>query len=234
MTSVLFVVSAADHWTLNDGTLHPTGYWAEELAEPHRLFTEAGWAITIATPKGVAPTVDEGSLAAGGSGGEDRSAELRSYLDSIPALKSPSSIDDVTAADYDVVFYPGGHGPMEDLAVDATSGQLMTDTIASGRILGVLCHAPAALLASEAADGTWPFLGYTMTGFTDAEEALGGLAPKAKWLVQARLTELGAAFVEGPSFGEHIEIDRNLYTGQNPASSVALATAIIDAVASRK
>ena len=234
MTSVLFVVSAADHWTLNDGTLHPTGYWAEELAEPHRLFTEAGWAITIATPKGVAPTVDEGSLAAGATGSEDRSAELRSYLDSIPALKSPSSLDDITTADYDVVFYPGGHGPMEDLAVDATSGQIMTDTIASGRILGVLCHAPAALLASEAADGTWPFLGSTMTGFTDAEEALGGLAPKAKWLVQARLTELGAAFVEGPSFGEHIEIDRNLYTGQNPASSVALATAIIDAVAAQE
>ena len=87
MTSVLFVVSAADHWTLNDGSLHPTGYWAEELAEPHRLFTEAGWAITIATPKGVAPTVDEGSLAAGATGGEERSAEVRSYLDSIPAKR---------------------------------------------------------------------------------------------------------------------------------------------------
>ena len=234
MTSVLFVVSAADHWTLNDGTQHPTGYWAEELAEPHRLFTEAGWSITIATPKGVAPTVDEGSLAAGATGGEDRSAELRSYLDSIPALKSPASLDDVTATDYDVVFYPGGHGPMEDLAVDATSGQIMTNTITSGRILGVLCHAPAALLAATAADGTWPFLAYRMTGFTDAEEALGGLAPKAKWLVQARLMELGADFVEGASFAEHIEIDRNLYTGQNPASSVKLATEIIDAVAAQK
>ncbi|WP_104166975.1 type 1 glutamine amidotransferase domain-containing protein [Cryobacterium sp. N22] len=234
MTSVLFVVSAADHWTLNDGTLHPTGYWAEELAEPHRLFTEAGWSITIATPKGVAPTVDEGSLAAGATGGEDRSTELRRYLDSIPALKSPASLDDVTATDYDVVFYPGGHGPMEDLAVDATSGQIMTDTIASGRILGVLCHAPAALLAATAADGTWPFLAYRMTGFTDAEEALGGLAPKAKWLVQARLVELGADFVEGASFAEHVEIDRNLYTGQNPASSVKLASAIIDAVAAQK
>ena len=234
MTSVLFVVSAADHWTLNDGSLHPTGYWAEEIAEPHRLFTEAGWSITIATPKGAAPTVDLGSLAAGATGSAERSAELRSYLESLPALTSPSSLDDITVADYDVVFYPGGHGPMEDLAVDTTSGQIMTDALTSGTILGVLCHAPAALLAAEAADGTWPFLGYTMTGFTDAEEALGGLAPKAKWLVQARLTELGAAFVEGPSFGEHIEIDRNLYTGQNPASSVALATAIIDAVAAQK
>ena len=234
MTSVLFVVSAADHWTLNDGSLHPTGYWAEELAEPHRLFSEAGWEITIATPKGMAPTVDQGSLAAGATGSEERSAELRSYLEAIPTLTTPVSLDDVSVADYDVVFYPGGHGPMEDLATDAISGQIMTDALTSGRILGVLCHAPAAMLAAEAADGTWPFLAYRMTGFTDAEEALGGLAPKAKWLVQARLTELGAAFVEGPSFGEHIEIDRNLYTGQNPASSVKLATAIIDAVAAQK
>jgi aldehyde dehydrogenase (NAD+) len=230
MTSVLFVVSAADHWTLNDGTKHPTGYWAEELAEPHRLFTEAGWSITIATPKGVAPTVDEGSLAAGATGGEDRSAELRSYLESLPALQSPSSLDDITVADYDVVFYPGGHGPMEDLAVDKVSGQIMTEALESGRILGVLCHAPAAMLAAEAADGTWPFLGYRMTGFTDAEEALGGLAQKAPWLVQARVTELGAAFVEGASCGDHSEIDRNLYTGQNPASSASLAQAIIAAV----
>ncbi|PXA68008.1 type 1 glutamine amidotransferase domain-containing protein [Cryobacterium arcticum] len=234
MTSVLFVVSAADHWTLNDGSLHPTGYWAEELAEPHRLFSEAGWSITIATPKGMAPTVDEGSLAAGATGSEERSAELHSYLEAIPTLTTPVSLDEVSVADYDVVFYPGGHGPMEDLATDPTSGQIMTDALTSGRILGVLCHAPAAMLAAEAADGTWPFLAYRMTGFTDAEEALGGLAPKAKWLVQARLTELGAAFVEGPSFGEHIEIDRNLYTGQNPASSVKLATAIIDAVATQK
>jgi len=230
MTSVLFVVSAADHWTLNDGTKHPTGFWAEELAEPHRLFTEAGYSITIATPNGVAPTVDQGSLSAQAAGGDDRVAELTAYLESLPALKSPASIADVTVADYDVVFYPGGHGPMEDLAVDKVSGQIMTDALESGRILGVLCHAPAAMLAAEAADGTWPFLGYRMTGFTDAEEALGGLAQKAPWLVQARVTELGAAFVEGASFGDHIEIDRNLYTGQNPASSASLAQAIIAAV----
>jgi len=230
MTSVLFVVSAADHWTLNDGTKHPTGFWAEELAEPHRLFTEAGYSITIATPNGVAPTVDQGSLSAQAAGGDDRVAELTAYLESLTALKSPASIADVTVADYDVVFYPGGHGPMEDLAVDKVSGQIMTDALESGRILGVLCHAPAAMLAAEAADGTWPFLGYRMTGFTDAEEALGGLAQKAPWLVQARVTELGAAFVEGASFGDHIEIDRNLYTGQNPASSASLAQAIIAAV----
>ncbi|TFC86948.1 type 1 glutamine amidotransferase domain-containing protein [Cryobacterium sinapicolor] len=234
MNSVLFVVSAADHWTLNDGSLHPTGYWAEELAEPHRLFTEAGWQITIATPDGVAPTIDAGSLTPAAAGGEDRAAAIVAYLDTIGSeLDEPRSISDVTVADYDVVFYPGGHGPMEDLAVDAVSGRIMTEALDSGRILGVVCHAPAAMLAAKRADGSWPFTGYRMTGFTDEEETLGGLAPKAKWLVQSRLVELGAVFVAGEAWGEHTEIDRNLYTGQNPASSAALAGEIIAAVTAK-
>ncbi|MDH6236402.1 type 1 glutamine amidotransferase domain-containing protein [Cryobacterium sp. CG_9.6] len=234
MTSVLFVVTAADHWTLNDGSLHPTGYWAEELAEPHRLFTEAGWQITIATPNGVAPTVDAGSLSPQAAGGEDRVAALLAYLDTLSSeLAAPRSLSDVTVADYDVVFYPGGHGPMEDLAVDAVSGAIMTEALDTGRILGVLCHAPAALLAAKRADGSWPFTGYRMTGFTDEEETLGGLAPKAPWLVQSRLVELGADFVAGAPWAPHMQIDRNLYTGQNPASSGVLAASIITEIAGR-
>ncbi|WP_104178339.1 type 1 glutamine amidotransferase domain-containing protein [Cryobacterium sp. Y50] len=231
MTHVLFVVSAANHWTLTDGTLHPTGYWAEELAQPHRLFTAAGWQISIVTPGGVAPTIDAVSLRADAAGGEDRAAEIIEYITTISGqLDEPLSLDDIDVADYDVVFYPGGHGPMEDLAVDAVSGRILTEALDSGRILGVLCHAPAALLAARRSDQSWPFAGYRMTGFTDAEEVLGGLAPKAPWLVQSRLVELGADFVAGESFSPHMEIDRNLYTGQNPASSTALAEAIIAAV----
>ena len=235
MTHVLFVVSAADHWTLSDGSLHPTGYWAEELAEPHRLFTEAGYQITIATPGGVAPTIDAVSLRAGAAGGEERVAQLIDYIGTISdQLDAPLSLDDINVGNYDVVFYPGGHGPMEDLAVDTVSGNILTEALDSGRILGVLCHAPAALLAAKRADGSWPFAGYRMTGFTDAEETLGGLAPKAPWLVQSRLVELGADFVAGESFSSHMEIDRNLFTGQNPASSGVLAEAIIAEVAKKQ
>ena len=231
MSKVLFVVSAADHWTLADGSSHPTGYWAEELAEPHRLFSEAGWDITIATPGGQAPTVDAGSLAPDSAGGEDRAAEITDYLESIAGpLAHPKSLDDITVTDYDAIIYPGGHGPMEDLAVDATSGRLLTEALDAGVPLGVLCHAPAALLAAKRDDGSWPFAGYRMTGFTDAEERIGGLADKAKWLVQSRLVELGADFVEAEPFSEHTVTDRTLYTGQNPASSGALAKALLTAV----
>ncbi|PFG33684.1 type 1 glutamine amidotransferase domain-containing protein [Sanguibacter antarcticus] len=232
MSKVLFVVTAADHWTLADGSKHPTGYWAEELAEPHRLFTEAGWDITLATPGGTAPTVDAGSLTPASTGGEDRAAEIAAYLESIAGLLAhPETLDGIDVTDYDVIIYPGGHGPMEDLAVDETSGRLLTQALDAGVPLGILCHAPAALLASRREDGSWPFAGYRMTGFTDAEERIGGLADKAKWLVQSRLVALGADFVEADPFTEHTVSDRTLYTGQNPASSAQLATVLIAAAA---
>src|SRR5271170_860858 len=119
MTSVLIVVSAADRWTLKDGTGHPTGYWAEELAEPHKIFASAGWDITIATPGGVAPTVDLLSLGlVGGLPAKTRAvAEYLRQHDS--ALAHTKVLADIDPADSDVVFYPGGHDPVEDLAVAA-------------------------------------------------------------------------------------------------------------------
>ncbi|MFF4658552.1 type 1 glutamine amidotransferase domain-containing protein [Streptomyces sp. NPDC001381] len=231
MTAVLFVVTGADHWTLADGTLHPTGYWAEELATPHRLFREAGFDVTIATPGGVAPTVDAVSLAARSTGGEEHADAIAGYLASIRAdLENPVKVEEVDLDVYAAVLYPGGHGPMEDLAVNADSGRLLTTALDSGKPLGVLCHAPAALLAARREDGGWPFAGYRMTGFTNDEEAAAGFAGKAKWLVQDRLVELGADFRAAAPFSEHVVADRNLHTGQNPASSEQLARHLIDAL----
>ena len=120
MTKVLMVVSAADHWTRNDGTHHPTGFWAEELVTPYSVFTEAGWDIDVATPGGIAPTVDQASLDEGG-GDADTLQEVKAKLEELqPVLAKPLSLDNVKAADYDLVFYPGGHGPLWDLANDPT------------------------------------------------------------------------------------------------------------------
>jgi putative intracellular protease/amidase len=228
MTSVLIVVSAADHWTLNDGSTHPTGYWAEELAGPHRIFASAGWDITIATPGGVAPTVDRVSLGLAG-GLPTKTRAVADYLrrhDSV--LAHPKVLADIDPDDYDVVFYPGGHGPMEDLAVDADSGRILTAVLESGRPLALLCHGPAATLAARREDGTWPFEGYRMTGLSNAEERLNPFARKAPWLLQDRLVESGAIYSKGRlPLRPYLVVDRNLYTGQNPASSGMLAHKLV-------
>jgi putative intracellular protease/amidase len=196
---------------------------------PYRAFTGAGYEVVIATPGGVVPVVDQGSMAAGANGGQDKADAIAAELAAIEQLRAPLSLEKVDVADYVAVFYPGGHGPMEDLAVDATSGKLLVDALASGRPLGIVCHAPAALLATEGPDGS-VFRGYRLTGFTNAEEAQAGLADKAKWLLQDRLVALGADFRESEPWGVHTEIDRNLYTGQNPASSAALAAEMVKAL----
>ena len=222
MPSTLFVVTAADKWTLADGSARPTGYWAEELIAPHRVFKNAGWDIDFATPNAKAPVVDEYSLEVLSEG--DR-AEQENYLAEIgPDLEDPLNLADVKEADYDLVFYPGGHGPMEDLAYDQDSAKLLQERIESGRALSLVCHAPAALLALD--NDNWPLKGYTMTGFTNAEEGEETIAA-AKWVVETRLRELGADFKQTDPMQPYVEVDRNLYTGQNPASSEPLAQRIL-------
>jgi hypothetical protein len=126
------------------------------------------------------------------------------------------------------VFYPGGHGPMEDLAVDADSGRILTAVLESGRPLALLCHAPAATLAARRDDGTWPFEGYRMTALSNTEERLNPFARKAQWLLQDRLVESGAIYSKGRlPLRPFLVVDRNLYTGQNPASSAMLAHKLV-------
>lgn len=230
MGKILFVLTGADHWTLADGTQHPSGFWAEEAVAPYRAFTAAGHEVVVATPGGVVPTVDNASLAPEVNGGPDGAAAVTAALAEIAALKEPLKLEDVDLAEYAAVFYPGGHGPMEDLAVDARSGALLTAALDSGKPLGVVCHGPAALLAARREDGTSPFAGYRLTGFTNAEETQAGLADKAKWLLQDRLVEIGADFQEGEPWAVHVVTDRNLHTGQNPSSSAPLAVEILKAL----
>ncbi|SEL32054.1 type 1 glutamine amidotransferase domain-containing protein [Streptacidiphilus jiangxiensis] len=224
MTKVLMVVTAADHWTLRDGEEHPSGYWGEELAMPHKAFSEAGWDITLATPGGKIPTLDKLSMSFT-AGWPTTLREVARYLDSIqPQLHTPQRLQEMHPDEYDLVFYPGGHGPMEDLAFDPVSGALLTHVLRSGRPLALLCHAPAAALAAKNEDGSWPFRGYRMTGLSNLEERLNSFGRKAAWLLEDRLREYGADYVKG-----HIPlrpftvVDRNVYTGQNPASSQQLA-----------
>src|SRR3954453_5778623 len=117
MPSLLLVLTGVDHWTLDDGTHQPTGFWAEELTEPMRVFRDAGVDVTIATPGGVRPTVDDASLSPERAGGEEQAAQSRDELDALAdQLSAPVALEAVSPEDYDGVFVPGGHGPMQDLA----------------------------------------------------------------------------------------------------------------------
>ncbi|MFD0039897.1 type 1 glutamine amidotransferase domain-containing protein [Streptomyces anulatus] len=228
MTKVLFVVSAAGHWTLRGGEVHPSGFWGEELAMPHKIFTEAGWDITIATPGGKIPTLDRLSMSKT-AGWPSKLREVAAYLDAIDAeLKQPRVLAEIDPDEFDVVFYPGGHGPMEDLPVDPVSGALLTRVLASGKPLALLCHAPAAAFAAKNEDGSWPFTGYRMTGLSNLEEKFNSFGRKAIWLLEDRLRESGAEYSKARlPLRPYVVVDRNLYTGQNPPSSERLAHRIV-------
>ncbi|GAA2434329.1 type 1 glutamine amidotransferase domain-containing protein [Streptomyces macrosporus] len=225
------VVTGADGLTLADGTVHPTGYWAEEVAASHQVFRDAGVEVDIATPGGVRPTVDPISLDERG-GVEAADAErFRAYLDSLAdRLAEPLALAGLSAADYDAVYVPGGHGPMEDLAHDADLGRLLADADRRGKVVAALCHGPAALLSARGEDGGFLFAGRSMTAFTDAEERQGGLGDAAPYLLESRLRERGAVIEAGPAWTSRVVVDGNLVTGQNPQSTVDTAKRVLAAL----
>ncbi|OLT25815.1 thiamine biosynthesis protein ThiJ [Nocardiopsis sp. CNR-923] len=227
MANILFVITGADHWTLTDGTAHPTGFWAEEVVTPYQTFTAAGHRVTVATPGGVVPTVDQVSLTPESNGGQDGADAVRDALAAITELHHPRELADVDPTDFDAVFYPGGHGPMEDLAVDTDSGALLIRALDHGTPLGVVCHGPAALLAATRPDGANAFDGYRVAAFTNTEEAQVGFADKAPWLLQDRLTDAGLTVQTGEPWAPNVVTDRTLVTGQNPASSGLAAAQLL-------
>ncbi|WP_223622581.1 type 1 glutamine amidotransferase domain-containing protein [Microbacterium sp. EST19A] len=221
MSTVLFVVTAARTWTLSDGTAHPTGFWADELLIPYRLLTEAGHDVAFATPGGVAPVADAASR---GDGDAEAIAE-------ITGLASPLVLADVDPAVFDAVYYPGGHGPMQDLAQDGDSAALIAATAAAGRPLAAVCHGLAALLPARTVAGEPIVAGRRITGFSDEEERLGGLADRAPFLLESALRELGADVEVAAAWNDHTVVDGLLITGQNPQSSESAAVALIAALA---
>ena len=228
MAKVLMILSASDHWTLKDGTAHPTGFWAEEFVAPYEIFTGAGWSVTVATPGGRAPTVDRASLDEG-AGDRQTLEHFASELTRLAAeLDNPEDLADVDHEEFDLVFYPGGHGPLEDLSADRVSGSILAERVRDGKPVALLCHAPAAVLAASDDPASSPFAGYAMTGFSNVEEEQVGLAQNAPWLVEDKLVELGAEYSKAPEpWGSHVVVDRNVYTGQNPQSSAELAKRLV-------
>jgi putative intracellular protease/amidase len=231
MAKVLFVVTGATYLVLKDGTRHATGYWAEEFARPYKAITDAGHEVVVATPDGTTPNVDMMSLRPSMADGDKGALELEEIIRSAEVMRRPLQLSDVRLEDYDAVYLPGGHGPMQDLAFDADVGRLLTAQLASGKPLAIVCHAPAAILATRI-HGESPFKGYRVTCFTNDEEEGVGLADKTQWLLEDELKEkVGVQFSRGPIWEPYMVEDRNLITGQNPHSAAVLAERLLEILA---
>ncbi|MEU3183154.1 type 1 glutamine amidotransferase domain-containing protein [Streptomyces sp. NPDC006923] len=236
MSSLLVILSGATRWSQQDGSQRPTGFWSEEFAEPHKAFTEAGVELTVATPGGRPAVVDELSLTAqANNGDEEKAAELRAYLEGVKELlAAPERLEDIDPTAFDGVFIPGGHGPMQDLAVNEDVARVLQTLLPDqSKVVAALCHGQAAFLPAGDEEGQWLFKGRRLTSFTDEEETLTGLAANAPWLIGARLKAAGADFVPGPAWSSHVVVDGNLVTGQNPASAAAAAQAVLKELGAR-
>ena len=226
MAKILIVMSAASTWRRTDGSDYPTGYWAEELAAPHEVFAQAGYEVDFASPGGVLQPLDAHS-ADPAIAGEGCERYVQYAQDALQKFGPLLPLNDVRMADYAAIVLPGGHGPVVDLYQDAELGRLLREADASGTVIGAVCHGPAGLLSATDDDGKWLFAGRRMTAFTNEEEQLFGTAEAAPWLLASTLAERGAELSGGAAYQEFTVADGDLFTGQNPASSAAMAREIV-------
>lgn len=203
-----------------------TGFWLEEFAAPYYVFADAGVEITLASPKGGQPPLDPKSdepdfqTAATERFKQDNAAQV--------ALANTFKLSDTSTVDFDAVFYPGGHGPMWDLAEDRNSIALIEAMHSSGRPVAAVCHAPAVFRHAKAPDGTALIKGKSVTGFTNSEEDAVQLSDIVPFLLEDELKAIGANYTKGDDWQPYVVTDGNLITGQNPASSELVAKTMLD------
>lgn len=230
MTNILIVLSAADKWTRADGSLYESGVWAQEFVDLDEAFVAAGFQVDLASPGGIVPTMDKRSLDPR-TVGQTVAERMRAYLaDNAERIEHPLALSEINTGAYDAIVIPGGHGPVEDLYKDPDMGRVLLEADRDSKVIAAVCHGPAALLAARDGNGRWPFAGRKMTSLTDEEEIEFGTAENAPWLLARTLRELGAQFEQGRNWSVHVVKDGNLFTGQNPQSSAALADVVIAAL----
>lgn len=220
--NVLIVLTSHDELGSTGGK---TGFWLEELAAPYYAFLEAGAAITLASPKGGQPPLDPKSNEPDFQ--TDLTRRFEADADANAKLANTVRLDSVSQADFDTVFYPGGHGPLWDLAEDPNSIALIESFIGAGKPVGLVCHAPGVLRHVKADDGGPLVQGKKVTGFTNSEEAGVGLTDIVPFLVEDTLKALGGEYSKGADWGSYVVSDGLLTTGQNPASSEEAAKALL-------
>ncbi len=222
--NVLFVLTSHDK--LGD-TGKKTGFWVEEFAGPYYTLKDKGVNITLATPKGGKAPIDPSSDT------EDASTEsterFHNDKEAQERIATTHKLSEVNAADYDAVFYPGGHGPLWDLSQDKTSIALIEAFNQAKKPIGFVCHAPAALKNVKGTDGEPLVKGKKVTGFTNSEEKAVELVDVVPFLVEDMLKENGGIYSRADDWSEYALKDGNLITGQNPASSKKVAEMLYEA-----
>lgn len=226
---ILMVLTS--HGTLGN-TSAKTGFWIEEFAAPYYVMADAGAEISIASPQGGQPPVDPKSEAAEAQ----TEATRRFYKDNVAIEKVAYSLllCDVKYEDYDAVFYPGGHGPLWDLVDDKNSIQLIQDFYNHQKPVAFVCHAPAALINAKAENGQPLVKGKRLTGFSNTEEEAVQLTNVVPFLLEDELKKHGALYSKGDDWSSYTTQDGLLITGQNPASSAAVAQLLVKTLNGKK
>ena len=222
---VLIVLTSHDQ--LGD-TGRKTGFWLEELAAPYYVFRDAGVDITLASPKGGQPPLDPKSDEPDSQTHDTR--RFNQDSEARAALANTAKLSEVSQGDYDAVFYPGGHGPLWDLAENRHSISLIERTYAAGKPLALVCHAPGVLRHVKGKDGKPLVAGKAVTGFTNSEEAAVQLTDVVPFLVEDVLKQIGGTFSAAKDWESYVVQDGLLITGQNPASSSKAARLLLEAV----
>jgi putative intracellular protease/amidase len=252
--NVLVVLSDSDRLDLKDGKVFETGFYLNELMQPIKALLDAGHEITFATPKGTAPTLDESSVDKMHFDGDEAAMQESSTLleklkltsDSESPVVSLARVEQIGYDHFDAVYVPGGHAPMQDLLVSPELGKLLTDFHTKGKTTALACHGPIALLSalpdakgftgqletSGTAKGQdWIYAGYKMTVISNQEEEMAkGLlnGGEMKFYPQTALEQAGASYVSNQTpFTANVVTDRELITGQNPASAPAVAEELL-------
>jgi len=202
-----------------------TGFWLEEFAAPYYLLTDAGAAITLASPKGGQPPLDPKSDLPENQ--TEFTKRLRADTAAQTALANTKKLTDVSAHDFDAVFYPGGHGPMWDMPDNPTSIALLEAFVKADKPVGAVCHAPVALVNVRGKNGDYLVKGKRVTGFTNSEEEAVGLTNVVPFLLEDRLKERGGIYSQATNWAPYVQVDGKLVTGQNPASSRPGAEALL-------
>jgi len=219
---VLMVLTSHDQL---GNTEEKTGFWLEEFAAPYYILKDAGVDIVLASPKGGRPPVDpkselpEFQTEATKRFGADSSAQVQ--------LMRTQILSDISADDFDGIFYPGGHGPIWDMPDNAASIALIEAFVQADKAVCAVCHAPVVLINVREKSGEYFIKGKHVTGFSNSEEDAAGLSKVLPFLLEDKLKERGAIYEKGDDWASHVVVDEKLVTGQNPASSAPAATEML-------